>query len=123
LPRTCVDIPGKRGLFVLLSNDQRVRHLLFVHDIPRFDLPVYFFTGRYDYNTPFELVEEFHESLDAPHKEIVWFENSAHMPNLEESDLYQEVLVQKVLAHTVRAGEHSIGATDKTEEEICDDEL
>jgi pimeloyl-ACP methyl ester carboxylesterase len=75
----------------------------FIRDVPRLDVPVYFFTGRHDYNTPFELVEEFSRSLDAPHNEIIWFENSAHMPNLEEPDLYQEILINKVLPEILRA--------------------
>jgi pimeloyl-ACP methyl ester carboxylesterase len=78
-----------------------LQDLDFIRDVPRLDLPVYFFTGRHDYNTPFELVEEFSSTLEAPHNEIVWFENSAHSPNLEESDLYQDVLIQKVLPETI----------------------
>lgn len=74
----------------------------FIRDIPRLDVPVYFFTGRHDYTTPFELVEEFHDSLEAPHNEIVWFEDSAHMPNLEEPEHYQDMLIQKVLPETFR---------------------
>jgi pimeloyl-ACP methyl ester carboxylesterase len=74
----------------------------FIRDVPRLDVPVYFFAGRHDYNTPFELVEEFSSTLEAPHNEIVWFENSAHSPNLEESDLYQDILINKVLPETIR---------------------
>jgi pimeloyl-ACP methyl ester carboxylesterase len=72
----------------------------FIHDVPRLDVPVYFFTGRHDYNTPYELVEEFSRVLEAPHNEIVWFEDSAHMPNLEEPERYQDMLIHKVLAET-----------------------
>ena len=80
-----------------------IQKIDFIHDVPRLDVPVYFFTGRHDYNTPFELVEEFSENLEAPHNEIVWFEDSAHMPNLEEPDRYQDILIQKVLPETIRA--------------------
>jgi pimeloyl-ACP methyl ester carboxylesterase len=80
-----------------------LQDLDFIRDVPELDLPVYFFTGRHDYNTPFELVEEFSRTLDAPHNEIVWFENSAHMPNLEEPELYQNLLINKVLPETLRA--------------------
>jgi len=80
-----------------------IQDLDFIRDILRLDLPVYFFAGRHDYNTPFELVEEFSRTLEAPHNEIVWFEESAHSPNLEESDLYQEILIQKVLPDTIGA--------------------
>ncbi len=67
---------------------------------PRLDVPVYFLTGRHDYNTPFELVEEYFEVLEAPHKEIVWFEHSAHSPNLEEPERYQAVLIDEILPAT-----------------------
>ncbi len=40
---------------------------------------------------------EYFETLEAPHKEFVWFENSAHSPNLEEPDRYQEILIDRVL--------------------------
>jgi len=80
-----------------------VQKIDFIRDVPRLDLPVYFFAGRHDYNTPFELVEEFSRTLEAPHNEIVWFENSAHNPNLEEPDRYQEILIQKVLPETLPA--------------------
>jgi len=72
----------------------------FIEQAPRLDVPVYFLTGRHDYNTPFELVERYYEILEAPHKEIVWFENSAHSPNLEEPERFQDVLIHKILPET-----------------------
>ena len=80
-----------------------VQQIDFIRDVPQLEVPVYFFAGRHDYNTPFELVEEFSRTLEAPHNEIVWFENSAHSPNLEEPDRYQEILIQKVLPETLPA--------------------
>ena len=35
-------------------------------------------------------------SLKAPAKELVWFENAAHMVNSEERELFCKVLVEKV---------------------------
>ncbi len=69
-------------------------------DAPRLDVPVYFFTGRYDYNTPWELTEQYYEMLDAPYKEIVWFEDSAHMMNVSDPERYQDMLINKVLKDT-----------------------
>lgn len=69
----------------------------FLSDVRRLDVPVYFLTGRYDYNTPFELVEEWMEHLEAPHAEIIWFEESAHMANLEQPEAFQDALIQDVL--------------------------
>jgi pimeloyl-ACP methyl ester carboxylesterase len=56
-------------------------------------VPVYFFTGRHDYGCPFELVEMYCMAIKAPHKEMVWFENSGHWPNLEEPALFQNRLI------------------------------
>ncbi len=36
--------------------------------------------------------------LDAPHKEIVWFEQSGHTPWVNEADKFVQVMVEKVLA-------------------------
>jgi pimeloyl-ACP methyl ester carboxylesterase len=81
-----------------------IEHIDFIKTISRLDVPVYFFTGRHDYNTPFELVEEWVSVLDAPHKEIVWFENSAHMACIEELERFQDELVDRVLADTYTVG-------------------
>jgi pimeloyl-ACP methyl ester carboxylesterase len=76
---------------------------------PRLDVPVYFFTGRHDYNTPFELVEAYFEVLEAPRKEIVWFERSAHMACIEEPERFQDELI-RVVAETA-ADPRGAGAT------------
>jgi pimeloyl-ACP methyl ester carboxylesterase len=65
--------------------------------VPRLEIPVFFFTGHHDYNTPFELVEEYAAALEAPHVEIVWFEESAHSPPLEEPERFADLLVERVL--------------------------
>jgi len=65
----------------------------FPRDIPELPVPVSFFVGRHDYTTPFQLVASHFECLRAPSKNLVWFENSAHMPNLEEPDKFQRELV------------------------------
>jgi len=50
--------------------------------------------------SPPALVEEYYELLDAPHKELVWFEHSGHTPWTSESDKFVEVMVNTVLAQT-----------------------
>jgi len=47
-------------------------------------IPIYFFLGRHDYNTPSILAAEYFNNLRAPKKELVWFEYSAHFPFWEE---------------------------------------
>lgn len=57
-------------------------------DYKRLDVPVYFFLGRHDVNAPTSLVEEYVNILEAPHKEIIWFEHSGHSPWINESDKF-----------------------------------
>jgi len=61
--------------------------------VPRIDIPVYFFSGAKDRNTPLSLVEEYLTSLEAPAgKELVVFSNSAHTPNMAEPELFYQEL-------------------------------
>jgi pimeloyl-ACP methyl ester carboxylesterase len=48
-----------------------------------------FFLDRHDHTAPTELSEEFYGSLQAPHKELIWFEGSAHTPDLDEPEKFQ----------------------------------
>jgi pimeloyl-ACP methyl ester carboxylesterase len=57
-----------------------------IEDIPQLLLPVYFFNGRDDYNTPLDVTERYFQRLDAPKgKELVVFGSSAHTPFLGEA--------------------------------------
>lgn len=70
---------------------------------PELEVPVYFLLGRHDVNAPPSLVEDYYDLLDAPHKEIIWFEHSGHSPWTSEPDKFVEVMVNQVLAETQRA--------------------
>lgn len=61
---------------------------------PRVQVPVYFFLGRHDVNAPVSLTEEYFELLDAPHKELVWFEHSGHSPWINESPRFVEEVLR-----------------------------
>jgi pimeloyl-ACP methyl ester carboxylesterase len=78
-----------------------VMEVNFFKDVPELQVPVYFFTGRCDYQVPFELLERYFAVLKAPHKEIVWFENSCHTPNLSDPEGYQDRLINLVLKTTL----------------------
>ena len=64
------------------------------------DVPVYFVKGRWDINASNALTEEYFELLDAPHKELIWFEDSAHTPSWDEPDDFTDVMANTVLAQT-----------------------
>jgi pimeloyl-ACP methyl ester carboxylesterase len=62
-------------------------------EITSVDVPIYFFAGRNDYTTPLVLIEDYFEKIQAPKKELIIFENSAHTPFLKESEkFYNEVI-------------------------------
>jgi pimeloyl-ACP methyl ester carboxylesterase len=69
------------------------------NDIRKLKVPVYFFEGRHDRIAACapELVVEYCNYLEAPKKEIIWFEESAHHPNIDESYKFQRILIDKVL--------------------------
>lgn len=57
------------------------------------NVPVYFFIGRHDINAPTDFAEEYYEILEAPRKELVWFEHSGHGPWMNETEKFvQETL-------------------------------
>lgn len=66
----------------------------------RLETPVYFIVGRWDRNAMTPLAEEYFNLLEAPHKELIWFEDSAHTPLWDEPAHFVDVMVNTVLAQT-----------------------
>ncbi len=50
------------------------------HTLTRLNTPIVMAQGRHDQVAPPSAAERYAESLQAPHKQLVWFEQSAHMP-------------------------------------------
>lgn len=69
----------------------------FIESVRSLDVPVFITQGRHDRNTPPELAKKWFDALDAPMKEWIWFENSAHSPIREEAALWNETIREKVL--------------------------
>jgi pimeloyl-ACP methyl ester carboxylesterase len=65
-----------------------------VHSVPRLDVPVVMVQGRLDRVAPGDAAQRYASTLEAPSKELVWFENSAHSPHLEEPEKYRDVLMR-----------------------------
>lgn len=71
--------------------DEVVDHDLF-QIAPSLAVPVYLTEGRHDQNTPIPIARHWFESLEAPHKEWIWFEESAHSPIKEEPEKWGETV-------------------------------
>jgi pimeloyl-ACP methyl ester carboxylesterase len=73
-----------------------------IRNVPRIDVPVVMVQGRLDQVAPGGAAENYSCSLEAPTKQLVWFESSAHTPHLEEPDRFRDLLMR------VRAGELAV---------------
>ncbi len=58
------------------------------------DIPLYFVMGKYDYMTSTTAARDYYNSVTAPIKDFVVFENSAHYPQFEEEERFAEWLIQ-----------------------------
>lgn len=85
-----------------LFEDEEVLKMDIRKQIKKIEVPAYILAGRYDYDTPFALAQEYFNILEAPKKEFVWFEYSAHFPFFEEPQVFNSVLIDKVLAETYK---------------------
>lgn len=65
------------------------------------EVPVYFALGRHDAVAPSQLAAEYFESLSAPQgKQLVWFEQSSHWPQIEQPNTFEHLVVEKMLKET-----------------------
>ena len=72
-------------------------HYDFVKEANSFQMPYFIFQGRRDENTPASLIQEFYDAIQAPEKDLIWFEKSAHGPLGEEPEKFKKLLREKFL--------------------------
>jgi len=77
---------------------EELKNVNLTKEIQSIKVPIYFFEGKYDLTTPTVVVEKFYNNLDAEKgKKLFIFENSGHMPMMEEKKRYEELLINVVL--------------------------
>jgi pimeloyl-ACP methyl ester carboxylesterase len=62
--------------------------------VPELAVPVVMIQGRLDQVAPDEAAQRYADALQAPSKQLLWFESSAHTPHLDEPARYREVFMQ-----------------------------
>jgi pimeloyl-ACP methyl ester carboxylesterase len=67
-------------------------------EVPKADLPVYFFHGKYDYTVSYPLAKAYLDELRAPIKGFYTFEQSAHSPMFEEAAKMRQIMQRDILA-------------------------
>jgi len=63
---------------------------------PEIKCPVYFFVGRQDYQTHFQITEKYFKSLKAPKKQLFWFDNSGHNLHVKEAEKFQRIILTEI---------------------------
>jgi proline iminopeptidase len=77
---------------------EELKNVNLTKEIQSIKVPIYFLEGKYDMATPTVVVERFYDNLDAEKgKRLFIFENSGHMPMIEEKERYEELLINVVL--------------------------
>ena len=71
----------------------RASHLDLARTVPRLDVPVVMVQGRHDQVAPGAAAQRYASTLQAPGKRLVWFDNSAHTPHLEEPGKFRDLLL------------------------------
>lgn len=62
--------------------------------IPEVKVPVFFMVGKYDYVNPTPLAKAYFNTLKAPKKQLIEFQNSGHDPAWEEPERYRSELLK-----------------------------
>ena len=78
-----------------------------------FMMPVFFLLGRHDWQMPARVAANYFDTIDAPCKRLVWFEQSAHYPLFEEPQKFERVLIEQVLP-LARTGTRTCPLDDET---------
>ncbi|MFF2888722.1 alpha/beta fold hydrolase [Paenibacillus sp. NPDC057967] len=60
-------------------------------------IPCYFVMGAYDYMTSVDAAQSYFDLLDAPNKQFIVFEQSAHYPQFEEKERFAEWMADTFL--------------------------
>lgn len=69
--------------------------------VPRVEVPVAFFLGRYDRQVDSAVAARYFDTLQAPQKNLVWFEQSAHNIPFEEPDRFNKAVIEHAQPKTV----------------------
>ncbi len=67
---------------------EELQSLDLFQSVPALEVPAFVLVGRYDRHVDASVAADYLEALDAPVKQLIWFEHSAHNIPFEEPDLF-----------------------------------
>jgi pimeloyl-ACP methyl ester carboxylesterase len=74
-----------------------------VATVPHLEVPIVMAQGRLDQVAPGEAAQRFYDSVTAPSKQLVWFEQSAHTPQYDQPDKFRDLLMKVRASHVADA--------------------
>ncbi len=99
-------IKGNNVSLAAMNDELLTLHL--TQAVPTLDVPVFFLLGRYDRHLDSLIAAQYLESLQAPVRRVVWFEQSAHNIPFEEparfTDQVTEVLASTGVGDALKSG-------------------
>lgn len=84
------------SLFSMRTLWSDLMSLEFERDALRFEIPVFLALGRRDMQVVAEVTARYFERLEAPRKELVWFEQSGHFAAFEEPAKFHQLMIETV---------------------------
>lgn len=90
---------GKGSEFSVTTLWPRLADVSFTK-VKTMDVPIVFLLGRHDYTVPSPVAAQWFGQVKAPSKKLIWLENSAHMPMVEEPGHFFAALLRDVLPLT-----------------------
>lgn len=72
---------------------EELNELDLTQSLPAIDVPVAFFLGRHDHHVDAQLSADYLSTLEAPVKQRVWFEESAHNIPFEQPALFRDAVL------------------------------
>ncbi|MBQ2058816.1 MAG: alpha/beta hydrolase [Firmicutes bacterium] len=58
----------------------------------KFEVPFFIFQGHQDMNTPWTLIQGWYDKIEAPQKDLIFFDNSGHNPMSDEPEAFKKAV-------------------------------
>lgn len=86
-----------KGIYISQNMLKDAFEINLFEDISEVKVPIYFINGKNDYITPNEVLKQYYNKLNAPKKDFILLNNSAHSPNIEEPEVFNKLVIKYFL--------------------------
>jgi pimeloyl-ACP methyl ester carboxylesterase len=62
----------------------------------RWQIPVFFINGRYDWQVNNQVAYEYYEAIEAPLKRFFYIEKSSHAAMVEQPEEFARILIEEI---------------------------